>query len=85
MAEDALLDIVINFYSRYRVLETGLDVYRTASRIRTAHQFSFWDSLIVAAALEGECSILYSEDMQHQQVVDGRLTILNPLLDAPRP
>ena len=85
MAEDALLDIVASFYQQCRVLESGLEVYQTASRIRTAHQFSFWDSLIVASALEGECPILYSEDMQHGQVIEGRLTILNPLRDPDKP
>ena len=81
MAEDALLDIIGSFYSRCRVLETGIEVHQTASRIRTAQRFSFWDSLIVASALEGGCQTLYSEDMQHGQVIDGGLTILNPLLD----
>ena len=81
MAEDALLDIITGFYSRCRVLETGLAVHQAASRIRTAHQFSYWDSLIIASALEGGCTILYSEDMQHGQVIDGRLTVLNPLLE----
>lgn len=52
-----------------------------ASRLRETSSFSFWDSLIVAAALDAGCSTLYSEDMQHGQVVDGRLTIVNPLLD----
>ena len=51
-----------------------------ASRLREAASFSFWDSLIVAAALDAGCATLYSEDMQHGQVVDGRLTIVNPLL-----
>ena len=50
-----------------------------ASRLREAASFSFWDSLIVAAALDAGCSTLYSEDMQHGPVVDGRLTIVNPL------
>jgi predicted nucleic acid-binding protein len=51
-----------------------------ASRLRTQHQFSYWDSLIVAAALEAGCSVLYSEDMQDGQVIDGRLSIRNPLI-----
>ena len=38
-----------------------------AIRIRTQHQFSWYDSLIVAAAQESGCSVLYTEDMQ-----DGR-------------
>jgi len=31
-------------------------------------------------AAEAKCDILYSEDMQHEQVVDGTLKILNPFL-----
>jgi predicted nucleic acid-binding protein len=47
--------------------------------------FSHYDSLIVATALSINCSVLYSEDLQHGQVVDGRLTIVNPFksLDIP--
>jgi len=51
------------------------------------YKFSFYDSMIVAAALEANCSILYSEDMQHKQVIKnpekngaGKLTIINPFL-----
>ena len=40
----------------------------------------FYDALIVAAALLAGCRTLHSEDMQHGQVVDGRLTIRNPFL-----
>ena len=50
-----------------------------ASRLRSAGSWSYWDSLIVAAALESGCDELWSEDLQHGQVVDGRLRIVNPL------
>ena len=56
-----------------------------ASRLRETASFSFCDSLIVVAALDAGCSMLYSEDMQHGQVVDGRLTIINPVLSRVRP
>lgn len=49
-----------------------------ASQLRESQAFSYWDSLIVAAALEAGCDTLYSEDMQHGQVIDGRLTLVNP-------
>ncbi|MHB1292531.1 MAG: PIN domain-containing protein [Sulfuricella sp.] len=39
---------------------------------------SIYDSLIVAAALISGCSTLYSEDMQHGQIIEGQLTICNP-------
>lgn len=80
MAEAAVLDIVEDLYVQCRVVETGLQCHRYASRLRAAPGFSYWDSLIVASAFLSECRVLYSEDMQHGQVVDRRLTILNPLL-----
>lgn len=42
--------------------------------------YSWYDSLIIATAIASDCSILYSEDLQHGQVIDGRLTIQNPFL-----
>jgi predicted nucleic acid-binding protein len=85
MAEDDVLDIVEGFYRRCRIINTGLECHRTASRLRSAYQFSFWDSLIVAAAFEAGCNVIYSEDMQHGQVIDKKITILNPLLEKPTP
>src|SRR5437870_63840 len=35
--------------------------------------YSIFDSLILATALQGNCKILYSEDMQHGQVVENRI------------
>jgi len=46
--------------------------------IRNRHQFSHWDALIVASALENACTVLYSEDMQHNQLIDQQLRIINP-------
>ncbi|MDR0733290.1 MAG: PIN domain-containing protein [Dysgonamonadaceae bacterium] len=51
-----------------------------ACDIAERYGFSFYDSMIVAAALENKCTTLYSEDLQHKQVIDGKLTILNPFI-----
>lgn len=53
----------------------------SAFRISIQYQYSHWDSLIVASALQSNCATLYSEDLQHEQVVEGKLTIINPFLD----
>jgi len=42
------------------------------------YDFSFFDALVVATALEAECNILYSEDRQHGQIIEGKLVIINP-------
>jgi predicted nucleic acid-binding protein len=50
-----------------------------ALRLHGRHRLAWYDALIVAAALESECSILYSEDLQSQQRF-GDLRISNPFL-----
>jgi predicted nucleic acid-binding protein len=44
------------------------------------YHFPFWDSLIVATALENECSILYTEDLHHGQSIENKLIIKNPYI-----
>lgn len=44
------------------------------------YRFSFYDALIVAAALRAGCDQLYSEDMQAGLIVEKQLTIVNPFL-----
>ena len=51
---------------------------KNAFVISLKYQFSFWDSLIVSSALENNCTVLYSEDMQHNQIIESTLTIVNP-------
>ena len=50
-----------------------------ALRLQAAHELAWYDSLIVAAALQDRCKILYSEDLQHGQRF-GDLIVENPFL-----
>jgi predicted nucleic acid-binding protein len=52
-------------------------LFLEALHIQKQHQFSWYDALIVAAAQEVNCSILYTEDMQHGRRI-GELRIENP-------
>ena len=62
------------------VMPVNEQTIRKAIQISKRYGFSHWDSLIVAAALQADCTVLYSEDMQHGQIIDDRLTITNPFL-----
>jgi predicted nucleic acid-binding protein len=55
------------------------DLYRRALDVRQRWRFSFYDSLIVAAALQAGCRRLLSEDLQHGQRIEG-LVIENPFV-----
>ncbi len=48
--------------------------------IAERYSLSHYDSLIIAAALQAGCTILYSEDMQHGQMIEGQIRIINPFL-----
>jgi len=54
-------------------------IYVEALRISAKHKFAWYDSLIVAAALEGGCDVLYSEELQHGREIEG-LRIENPFV-----
>ena len=41
--------------------------------------YRFYDSMTIASTLEANCATLFSEDMQNGQVIEGKLTIRNPL------
>ena len=77
-SEEQIRRLIASFYRRHEVIEPGLDVLRSASRLRSRYHFSFWDSLIVASALVGEASIVYSENMHNSLMVEDQLRIVNP-------
>lgn len=74
---DSMLDLLL--FPRCRVFPS-LAIWQEALHIQRQTQYRFYDSLIVAAALESGASILYSEDLQHGRRF-GNLTILNPFAE----
>jgi predicted nucleic acid-binding protein len=61
-----------------RTLPVSADMAQQAWDLRVRYGFSFWDCQMIAAALEGGCSRLFTEDLQHGQVISERLSITNP-------
>jgi predicted nucleic acid-binding protein len=55
------------------------ELLTAALAVRRSNGFSFYDSLIIAAAHAAKCQVLYSEDMQHLQRI-GDLQVVNPFL-----
>lgn len=50
-----------------------------ASEFQERHQLSYWDAMIVAAAYEGNAKMLFTEDLNHGQIIEG-IKVINPLL-----
>ena len=76
--EEQVGQLIESFYAKYAVVEFSSPILLTASQLRRRYSFSFWDSLIVAAALSAGVAVLYSEDLQHGLNIDNRLRVLNP-------
>jgi predicted nucleic acid-binding protein len=58
-------------------VKADVATYARALALQDSHRFSFYDSLIVAAALEAGCQRLLTDDLQHGQRIEG-LLIENP-------
>lgn len=68
------------FYGGFGLVDLTHNVYLKASELRERYQFSYYDGMIVAAALVANVDMLYSEDFQHGQIIDSKLKILNPFI-----
>jgi len=60
-------------------VQSSRALFVQALRLSRDHSVSWYDSLILAAALEARCSVLYSEDFQHGQRFSG-LRVVNPFV-----
>ncbi|MCR4714059.1 MAG: PIN domain-containing protein [Treponemataceae bacterium] len=65
------------FADIFSVVQVSVPLILNAVDISVKTQFSFWDSLVLSAANESNCIIVYSEDLNDGQIVGGT-KILNP-------
>lgn len=72
--ERILVAVIARVHCEPLTSETVLAAVRLGVRLGYSH----YDSQIIAAALAAGCTELYSEDMQHGELIDGTLTIINP-------
>ncbi len=85
LAEIAARADVVALQSWRPVAPDG-DLLQRAWHLQSRYGFSWWDAMIVAAALAAGCTTLLSEDLHHQALIDDALTLLNPFAeDAPGP
>ena len=76
--ESQIQELIDNFFNRYRFSRFDKDLLTKGSKLRERYSLSFWDSLILSAALFSNCHTIYSEDMQHNLLIENKLKIINP-------
>lgn len=71
----------INMFSKIFTIEIITpDIIISAINIKEKYMLSLWDSIIISTALDNNCNILISEDLQHKQIIEHKLKIVNPFL-----
>ncbi len=73
------LDFARRFLWPHCTVMPSITIYAHALDLQTRYQYSFYDSLMIGAAIEARCGTLYSEDLQHGQKIEG-VEIINPFL-----
>ncbi len=61
-----------------RVEPISLETHDRGLAVAERYGFSVYDSMILASALLADCTMLFTEDLQDGQRIDGRLTVRNP-------
>jgi predicted nucleic acid-binding protein len=73
-----VIEAVNEIFSKMRVVNFSISTQIKALELCKSVNVSFYDALILATSLQNKCSIVYSEDMQHGQIIEHALTITNP-------
>jgi len=69
---------VKEYTTMFNIAILNIETIIGALEVKQKYGFSYYDSLILSTALQNDCTILYTEDMQHLQRIDDKLTIINP-------
>lgn len=71
--------LVINeIYGNLEIEIIDKNIIDKAIDIAIKHSYSYFDSLMIASALANDCSILYTEDMHNQHIIENSLKLINP-------
>ena len=68
---------ILDHLSQWPITALGLDSIRTAATLSESATLSFWDALIIVGAAHSGAQTLYSEDLNHGQLIHG-VRIVNP-------
>lgn len=71
-------EIVVEMMENFMVVPVKQPTVTSAIDLHMRYDYSYWDSLIIATALENGCKTLLSEDLQSGHLIEKKLRIVNP-------
>lgn len=82
LSSDDIENVLLEIDTNLTIINFNFTTQIKAIRIKDKYKLQYYDSLIIAAAMENGCNILFSEDMQHLQVIEESLQIINPFYNT---
>jgi predicted nucleic acid-binding protein len=79
MGSEAAQQYLMTVFRPLVAVESSLTLVQHGLHIRSRFNLSWFDSLVVAAAIEARCDILYTEDLRDGLAIEG-LRVENPFL-----
>lgn len=76
--EDLIREKLNLIISKTILIQTNLYTLEKCWGLQEKYKYSYWDSLIIASALQADCGILYTEDLHNNHEIEGKLKIINP-------
>ena len=80
LPKNELMDKANKLLSICEIVSMNQMTITKAKDLIIKYDFQLFDSLIVASALQANCTILYSEDLHHNLLVENQLRIINPFI-----
>ena len=74
--------VEVRRYQQWKPWAVDQATVETAWAVESRYRVNYWDALMVAAAQHQGCELLLTEDLQHDQRIDG-LRIVNPFILGP--
>ena len=70
--------VVDDLFKVFSVTLINQKIIQKALLFAHTYRYSYFDCLMLASAINQDCTIIYSEDMHHLQILEGSLKIINP-------
>jgi len=80
MSTDVVLQSIGEIVENCELCLIDLETVQSALSLNQKYGYSYYDCLVLASALHKGCKCLYSEDMQHNHFIEGKLKIINPFI-----
>jgi len=78
ISDEVIQTAIISLLKYCKLKTVTLSTIKSCWNIKIKYKYHYYDCLIIASALENNCSVLYTEDMQHGQLIENKLKIINP-------